>query len=244
MLKYPGLFITGTDTDAGKSVISAGILYALIHHFGCQALPVKPLQTGIEKTAEGFTIPDLDYSLQVARLELTTEQKHQLAPYCFEPACSPHLAADIAGTLIQLEEVIQAIRHLENSRQLLVVEGAGGLMVPLNHTQTNLDLIAALHYPTVLVVRNGLGCVNHALMSLNLMKQKNIHVLGFISNDVTPCQPKDQFIRDDNPKIIAELSGLPCLGNVTQLTQNSKNQIAWTTAHEDCPQLFQQLLNH
>lgn len=242
MANFPGLFITGTDTDAGKSVISAGILYALIHHLGCQALPVKPLQTGIEKTENGFTIPDLDYSLKVANLNLTPEQKHRLAPYCFEPACSPHLAADMAGTLIQLDDVIQAIRQLENDNRILVVEGAGGLMVPLNHTHTNLDLITQLGYPAILVVRNGLGCVNHALMSLKLMKQNNINVLGFISNEVTSCTNSDQFIRNDNPKIIEELSGIPCLGKVTQLTQNSENMIIWTTAYADCPHLFRELI--
>ena len=124
-----GLFVTGTDTDVGKTAFSA-LLLAELRRRTKNAAPMKPVQTGCD---EG--VPDLDYSLAIAGMKVDSETYKTMAPYTFKPACSPHLAAEMAGIEIELAEIVIAARTLASNYDFVIAEGAGGIMVPLNRKE-------------------------------------------------------------------------------------------------------------
>jgi len=135
-----------------------------------------------------------------------------MSRYRFAPACSPHLAAKLAGEQIEIPAISRDLDSLASGHQGLVVEGAGGVLVPINEHQTMLDLMVELSLPVVLVARGSLGTINHSLLSLRALKDAGLDVLGIIFCDATPCE--DDFIRRDNPETIARFAGINILGNI------------------------------
>lgn len=181
------LTICATDTDAGKTFI-ARLIYEQLRGRGKAVTVFKPVQTGYPKDN------DLSYCGGTPLVSFT-------------PACSPHLAAELAGTEIDLAEIAAQIRRP------CLIEMAGGLFTPLRRPDlTNLDLIRLLDSPVLLVVPNKLGCVNHALLSLEALAVRKIPCLGFVMN--APQPGTAGFIEKDNPGTIADFSGVPCLGEI------------------------------
>lgn len=235
-----GLFITGTDTDAGKSVVTAGVLLAL-RQLGVEALPAKPVQTGASRSESGGgEIPDLDYSLRVLGLRLTTRERCRLAPFCYEAPCSPHLAARLSGTEgPTVKEIVTALSLAVDRGRFLVVEGAGGIMVPLNRRETMLDLACRLGYPVLVVVRNRLGCINHALLTLAALKRRRLPVAGVVLNcSEAAASPLAAAMTADHEATIAKFSGVPILGRVPPLAAEADGLVAWRRLSEDAPELF------
>jgi len=202
-----GLFITGTDTDAGKTAVAA-LLLAELRLRNMKAIPMKPVQTGC---AEG-SVPDLDYALSMAKISVPSDTYRLMAPYTFKPACSPHLAAERANTEIDLSEIVIAARTLTQSDSFLLVEGAGGIMVPLNRRETMLDLMNALKLPVLLVARPGLGTINHTLLSIRTLRSDGLDIAGvvFISTTNQPIA----FIEQDNFKTVEQFGKVPVLGHI------------------------------
>ncbi len=156
-----GVFVTGVDTGVGKTVVSACLVRAWAADYW------KPVQTGLAEDAG-----DTD---TVARLaSLPPERLHPPA-HAFDPPVSPHLAADRAGTAIRLDDL-----QLPETDRPLVVEGAGGALVPLNGRETMLDLMARLDLPVVLVAADRLGAINHALLTLEALRSRGLEVLGVV----------------------------------------------------------------
>ena len=198
----PGIFVAGTGTDVGKTVIAAGVLRLMRRH-GELAMPMKPVQTGCEVDSQGrMRAPDIDFVLRAAvpdvAADLDEETLDHLVPYRFAPACSPHLAARMAGMRIELDKILASAQWLASRYQRLVVEGAGGLMVPLNESQSMLDLIRALRMPVLLVGHSGLGTINHVLLSLEALRRQGCAVLGVVLNDTHPVEARDTYIHEDN----------------------------------------------
>lgn len=236
-----GLFITGTDTDAGKSVVTAGVLLAL-RQLGVAAVPVKPVQTGASRIEPGGVgeIPDLDYCLRVLGLKLTPRERQQLAPFCYEAPCSPHLAARLSGQEgPTAQEIVAALQPAVDPGRFLVVEGAGGIMVPLNGHETMLDLAHDLGCPVLVVVRNRLGCINHALLTLAALKHHRLPVAGVVLNCGDPWTSSlASAMTADHEATIAEFSGVPVLGRVPPLVAEADGLVAWRRLSEDAPALF------
>ncbi|MBM4152589.1 MAG: dethiobiotin synthase, partial [Kiritimatiellaceae bacterium] len=169
-----GFFITGTDTGIGKTALTA-LLLAEFRRRGLNAAPIKPVQTGcIQDSA------DLIYAMAMAGLTISNEQRALMSPYCFEPACSPHLAAELAGTEIQIETILRAVQQLTTVYDPLLVEGAGGILVPLNRRDLMIDLMKALKLPVLLAARTGLGTLNHTLLSLRALREAQLTVAGVV----------------------------------------------------------------
>jgi len=211
----PGIFVTGTGTDVGKTVVTAGVLRLLRRH-GEAAMAMKPVQTGCEADSQGrMRAPDLDFVLRAAGLtgDVDEETRTHLAPYCFAPACSPHLAARMAGLRIELDKILASAQWLAARYPSLVVEGAGGLMVPLNENQSMLDLACSLRMPVLLVGHSGLGTINHVLLSLEALHRRGCAVLGVVLNDTHPVEARDSYIHEDN------VHAIECFGkiNVTRI---------------------------
>jgi dethiobiotin synthase len=220
-----GLFIAGTGTDVGKTMVTAGVLRWLLAR-GSNAMGMKPVQTGCKLFANGRrSAPDVDFVLRAAQLAPDAETRSHLAPYCFEPACSPHLAARMAGESISLERILASARWLAERYRPLVVEGAGGLAVPLNESETMLDLIVALGLPVLLVGRADLGTINHTLLSLEALRQRGCRVLGILLNDVHPVFPTDRYIHDDNVRAIVTYGKIASVARIPYLGQPPRMEL-------------------
>lgn len=157
-----GLFITGSDTNVGKTVLSALLVAALDTYYW------KPIQTG---SREGTDREAVRRAAEAPEARLLPEA------YCFEPPVSPHLAAEMAGTRIELEN----LRLPEISeRRPLIVEGAGGVLVPVNEAALMVDLMRHLGLPVVVAARTTLGTINHTLLSLAALRDRNLEVRGVV----------------------------------------------------------------
>ena len=206
-----GIFITGTDTGVGKTVVSAALL-SVLRSCGVDAVPMKPVQTGAKQAGGRWCSPDLDFCLARAGLKPFPSEYARMAPCCFAKACSPHLAAAVAGRRIRLRRMAACFRALKARHALVIVEGAGGVCVPIQGRQTMLDLMGAFALPVVVVARLGLGTINHTLLTLHGLRRSQIRVLGMVFNATAPG--RSGYIERDNIKTIARLGTVRVLGRL------------------------------
>ena len=202
-----GFFITGTDTGVGKTALSA-LLLAELRRRGINAAPMKPVQTGVRDQESG----DLDYSLSMAGMTIQEEIRSLMSPYRFEPACSPHLAAELTGTEIKVSAIVNAAQKLASEYDRLIIEGAGGVLVPLNRYETMLDLMKALSLPVILAARPGLGTINHTLLSIRALKAAGLDIAGIVF--IASEEGEPGLIEEDNAVTIEQLEAVPVLGTI------------------------------
>jgi dethiobiotin synthase len=232
-----GIFITGTDTGVGKTVVTAGILRWL-RQCGVDAIPMKPVQTGSIRQGNRLTAPDLKFCFAAAGMKPPKAELKLLQPYLYHPACSPHLAGRMVRAFPEIEHIRECASLLTQKHQIVIVEGAGGIMVPLNESETMLDLMVALGYPVLLVARTGLGTINHSLLSLKALRDAGLDLPGVIFNQTEPLIPSERFIAEDNPQAVAKFSRVNVLG-VLRYGDYSRPREAATWQHftEDVPGL-------
>ncbi|MHB9026942.1 MAG: dethiobiotin synthase [Armatimonadota bacterium] len=204
-----GIFITGTDTGVGKTLV-CGCLAGYLQARGMRVITQKWVQTGCREAAE-----DLLLHRALGGLEEVAELEDALNPYCFAYPASPHLAAAREGVEIDPEVIAAAYRRLEARFDLVLVEGAGGALVPLTEETLIVDLAAQLGLSALVVVRNGLGCINHALLTVEALRSRNIPLAGLVFN--RPEEGGEEEILRDNPRIIAHLTGATVLGELPYL---------------------------
>ncbi|QTC41819.1 dethiobiotin synthase [Bacillus sp. V3] len=200
-----GFFITGTDTEIGKTMITA-VLTKYYLDRGADIFPYKPVQSGAEWEGDKLNAPDTVFYERFAGREFGAETN----TYLFKIPSSPHLAAALEGVKIESQPIVDQTEKLLNSHELLLVEGAGGLIVPLNEEETMIDLIDRLTLPVILVARAGLGTINHTVLSVMALKQRNIKIAGIVLNQVTPDELPE--IEEDNRKMLEKLSDVPVIG--------------------------------
>ena len=205
--RYDGIFVTGTDTDVGKTFVSSALL-AGWRSEGVDAVHMKPVQKGCVRRNGTLVAPDLVTCLKSCGLRPSRDELGDMAPYCFKPACSPHLAAREAGVRISLPVIEQAFRRLGRTHDAVIVEGAGGVLVPLNEQQTMLDLMVRLQLPVLLVARACLGTLNHTLLSLDVVRRSGLAVAGVVVNQSVPG--KWGRIEEDNVRMIRQ-RGKTCI---------------------------------
>ena len=228
MTKLPDkIFITGTSTEVGKTVVTAGLLRALRQR-GVDAVPMKPVQTGGEPDRTGtLQAPDLCFCLSVTGMTPDNFEMALMNPYVYEPACSPHLAGRMAGSYPNVDHIVNCAEELAAKHDCVLIEGAGGIMVPLNEDTLALDLIQHLNAPVILVAHAGLGTINHTLLSINTLRQAGLEVLGVIFNEVTPTAEEDRFIADDNPDAIARFGEVEILGSIRYAESIEEESVFW-----------------
>lgn len=199
-----GWFITGTDTGVGKTHVATGLVCAL-KKTGHAVLPAKPVQTG---SADGRS-SDLDFVCSVSGIQLTPEVHRLLAPACFQLAASPHLAAKLEGTMLRVEQLTASLRQAAKEAEWLVVEGAGGIRVPLNDQEDMITLMKALGLPVLVVTRPGLGTLNHTRLTLDALRDAGLSLAAVI---ITPWPEAPSIIATDNREQISALvHPRPCL---------------------------------
>ncbi len=228
-----GIFITGTDTGVGKTVVAAGIVRWLRKR-GIDTMPMKPVQTGGKRSGGRFTSPDLEFCLAASGIQPGGEERRLMLPYIYEPVCSPHLAGRLARRYPEISRIKDGADKLLQNHQAVVVEGAGGIMVPLNESSTMLDLMKTLAYPVVLVSRFGLGTINHTLLSIQALRTAGIKLIGVVFNHTGQPQLEEQFIEADNPRAIAQFGGVEVIGKIRYLDNlNPKKAEIWDHFEED-----------
>ena len=210
-MQSQGIFITGTDTGVGKTVVSAALL-SVLRSAGMDAVPMKPVQTGARQVGGRWRSPDLDFCLALAGFQPGPVEYAHMAPCCFAKVCSPHLAAAVAGRRISFRRINACFRKLKACHAMVIVEGAGGVCVPIQGRQTMLDLMGALDLPVVLVARPGLGTISHTLLTLNGLRRSQVRVLGVVFNATRPG--RSRYIERDNIKTIARLGSVHVLGRL------------------------------
>jgi dethiobiotin synthetase len=182
-LQPQSYFITGTDTDVGKTYIASKI----IEHFvkaGYKTIGMKPVAAGCEVSADGLLLNDDVTALcQASNVSAPAEL---INPYLFEPAIAPHIAAAQKQVDVLLSTIVSAYQALDKSAELVIVEGAGGFFVPLNDSELIADLAAAINLPIVLVVGMKLGCINHALLTVEAIRAKGLTLAGWVANQIDP----------------------------------------------------------
>lgn len=200
--------MTGTDTGVGKTRVAAALLAAW-REAGVDAVPMKPVQTGCWRKGKTLVAPDLAACLAEVGLKPGDDERQDMAPYCFQPACSPHLAAAEAGETISISTIQAAFRRVCRRHEAVVVEGAGGIAVPLTLRRTMLDLMQALRLPVVLTARPGLGTLNATLLSLGALREAAVPVLGVVINQSEPG--RWGRIEEDNRRTIERMGKTPVL---------------------------------
>lgn len=188
------MFVTGTSTEVGKTVVAA-VLARTLAAEGKRVAVFKPAVTGLEE--EGET----DHAL-LRRASGSTQSDEEIAPYRFQPPASPHLAAALAGEEIDPERLRQAARAGAEGADAIVCEGVGGLLVPLSPAYLVRDLATDLDYPLAIVASPGLGTINHTLLTLESARAAGLEVAAVVLN---PWPEEPTEIERDNRKTIAEL---------------------------------------
>lgn len=199
------IFVTGTDTGVGKTRVASGLLRAA-QESGLKVCGYKPVASGCDATAQGLRNAD---ALAMFAAAGSSEPYDKLNPYAFAPAIAPHLAALEDGRSINLHKLSAVHRDLAKRHELIVVEGAGGWMVPLTPKKTLADWVAGHGWPVVLVVGMRLGAINHALLSAAQISRTN-PLLGWIASELSPRQPR----LDENIDALASRISAPLLGRV------------------------------
>lgn len=217
-----GIFVTGTDTDVGKTHVALGLMAALQRQ-GLSVAAMKPVSAGclLMEDAGGTCLKNDDALQLLAQSSLAIPYK-TLNPYAFAPAIAPHIAAQQVGITMQLPALTNAFAEIARACDAVVVEGAGGWLVPINARQTLADLAGTLELPVVLIVGVRLGCLNHALLSVQSIQAQGLPLAGWVANEVAP----DSACIDENIQSLIERIDAPLLGRVPFLPQASADDVA------------------
>ena len=183
--RIQGVFVTGTDTEVGKTVVSTALIRSLVKT-GLRVAGMKPIAAGAETTPGGLRNDDALALMSAANVQAPYETVN---PYCLAEPTSPHIAAAQAGIRIEIAPIVLAFSRLADDSDLVVVEGAGGWHAPLNDSETMADLAAALDLPVVLVVGLRLGCLNHALLTAEAIATRGLPLAGWVGNHIQPHFP-------------------------------------------------------
>lgn len=194
-----GCFVTGTDTGVGKTVVAAAIVAALTAR-GLRVAPVKPVVTGLD-APDPARPPDHEL-LSVATGGRRTAS--DITPLTFGPAVSPHLAAELAGVIVEPVALLAAARAAADGNDVVVGEGAGGLLAPITGGYLMRDYALDLGLPLVIAARPGLGTINHTLLTIESARAAGLRVLGVV---LTPWPDEPGAVERSNRETIARLGG-------------------------------------
>lgn len=196
-------FITGTDTGVGKTHVACQLIRQYVAQ-GLKVVGMKPVAAGRENIDGQWMNEDVAKLIAASNVEAPLELVN---PYCFDAPIAPHLAAEKAGVTMNIAFIQQAYNQLADMADVVIVEGAGGFLVPLNTSETLADLAAALDVPIILVVGLKLGCINHSLLTIEAIKVRQLTMHGWVANHID----SDMALVSENIKTIATRVQSPLL---------------------------------
>ncbi len=217
-MRPQGYFITGTDTGVGKTRSAA----ALCHAFAARGLRVaamKPIASGCERSANGLRNQDAQ-ALQAA-MNVRADYA-DVNPYAFEPAIAPHIAAAHSGTAIDFAVLDRSFERLRLQSDVLIVEGAGGWLTPLDKGRSFSDLAQRWQLAVILVVGLRLGCLNHALLSRDAIERSGLRLSGWVCNRLEPHMPEEAA----NIATLRERLAAPCLADLPFAPRDAAREAA------------------
>ncbi len=205
------LFITGTDTGIGKTLVGCGIAAALTAQ-GKRVGVLKPAETGCDRR-DGALYPD--DALRLAAYAQSALPLETVCPYRFSPPVAPSVAAEQAGVTVRPDRIVEVFQSIAGQHEVTLVEGAGGLLVPLVGRYSFADLARDLGIPVLIVVGSKLGALNHTLLTLHCIETRGLPLAGYILNH--PTRTADDAIKT-NAATLAGLTDAPCRGIIPHLT--------------------------
>ena len=215
----PAYFITGTDTDVGKTTVAAGLLFAA-REAGLTTAAGKPVASGCEQTPKGLRNADALALMAECSLPLTY---NEVNPVAFEPAIAPHIAAREVGVTLTVESLLPPMQAiLAKQAQFTLIEGAGGWRVPLSGQDSLSGLAQALDLPVILIVGVRLGCISHALLTAEAIARDGLQLAGWVANIIGPKTSR----LEENLATLAERLPAPCLGRVPRLKSATAKAVA------------------
>ena len=199
----PAWFVTGTDTEVGKTFVSCALLHAMRQR-GWTALGMKPVAAGLDAAGKNEDVE------QLIAASSATAPRELVNPYAFRAAIAPHIAAVEEGVTIELADIVAAFTHLQGLADAVLVEGVGGFCVPLGPDRDTADLAVALDLPVILVVGMRLGCISHALLTGQAIAARGLKLAGWVANCIDPAMSRSE----ENLAALKERIGAPLLGVV------------------------------
>jgi dethiobiotin synthetase len=201
-------FVVGTDTGVGKTLISCALLFGFAAQ-GRRAVGMKPVAAGCNADEQN------EDALQLRAAGNVAASYGIINPYCFLPAIAPYVAAQHAGVDIRFSRITESYQKLAAQADVVIVEGVGGLLVPLNAQQDSADLVLELGLPVILVVGIRLGCLNHALLTVEAIAARGLTLAGWVANVVEA----DMASVEENVAALQQRIASPLLGIVPYLPQ-------------------------
>lgn len=193
-------FITGTDTEVGKTHVTCLLLKQYAEQ-GLKVIGMKPIAAGCELVDGEWVNEDVQKLIASSNVKAPL---NLINPYCFKEPIAPHLAAEKAGVTIEIDTIVNAFKQLQTMADVVIVEGAGGFLVPLNAKANMADLAIALGLPTILVVGLRLGCINHSLLTAEAIKGRGLVLNAWVANHIDP----EMEVQQENIQTITEQLGM------------------------------------
>jgi len=213
------LFITGTDTDIGKTLIAIGLLEAA-NSQGKKTAAIKPVAAGCSDTGEG---PQNEDALMLQAAASTELSYQQVNPVALDEPMAPHIAAKEQGKQLSADRLTGFCRGITMLPvDLVVIEGAGGWRVPINNRESMAEIPKQLNAEVVLVVGLKLGCINHALLTAQAIRSDGLKIAGWVANTMD----EDMLRLDENIDTLKQLINEPCLGVIPKLSDKSPQHVA------------------
>jgi len=208
---HKGIFITSTDTGVGKTFVAVSLLMAM-KEMGLHVCPMKPVETGC-RIKDGKLIPQ--DAINLINASGINEPINVINPYRFKHPLAPSVAAELEGVSIRKRKILTAYNYLLNKYNITIVEGAGGIMVPVYKKYLILDLVKDLNTPLIIVSRPSIGTINHTLLTIEAARSRGIDIIGVIIN--YSSKTKKGLSEKTNPEIIERLGRVSVLGVVPYL---------------------------
>ena len=224
-----GIFITGTDTGVGKTLVACG-LAALLRESGYKVGAMKPAETGCEER-DGKLLPQDAHYLKEA--SGCVEPLDRICPYSLRAPLAPSVAAEREGVKIDIDRIVRLYSEISSAHDITIVEGAGGLLVPILPHYTYADLAKLLKLPVLVVAANRLGAINHLLLTLDHASCRGLRVLGYILNQVAS---ESSLATETNRDALLSLTAVPCVGEIPYLNDLETSRVS-------LPDLFEENLD-
>lgn len=209
-------FVTGTDTDCGKTLVSSALLTAVAG----ETVGFKPVASGCERTEQGLRNGDALALMAASSIKLPYDD---INPFAFAPAIAPHIAAaeqNVTLTPTRIQAQLNMAQHL--GADFVVVEGAGGWRLPLGDGHYMSEVVQAMNLPVILVVGMKLGCLNHALLTVEAIERDGLVIAGWVSNQVDSTMKNQQ----QNLASLQQMISAPFLGHIPHLENATANNAA------------------
>ncbi|MES2037948.1 MAG: dethiobiotin synthase [Pseudomonadota bacterium] len=222
-------FVTGTDTEIGKTLVSAAMLHAMQAQ-GLQAVGMKPIAAGAEMRDGILHNEDVDMLVAAASVKA---ELALVCPYLMQTPAAPHIVAELEHVKIALPHIVNSYQQLLEQADAVVVEGVGGFCVPLNAQVTTADMAQALGLPVILVVGMRLGCINHALLTVEAIAARGLRLAGWVANTVDP----NMLYLQENVRALRERIVAPMLGHIPRLNVPDHEKAEAAASYLDLSQL-------